>query len=538
MKPFLISVIRIKTTLTVSVWILLLSLLTASCRDKANKIPVSDYGISRYYMEPYRPQFHFSPEANWMNDPNGMVYLDGEYHLFYQYYPDSIVWGPMHWGHAVSIDLVHWRHLPIALYPDSLGYIFSGSAVFDKNNTSGLGTEKIPPLIAIFTYHNPVLENKGSKTFQNQGIAYSIDKGITWIKYPGNPVLKNPGISDFRDPKVLWHPETGKWIMILAVHDRIHLYSSPNLLNWTFESEFGKGIGAHGGVWECPDLFKLEVEGDTTSKWVMFVSINTGGPNGGSATQYFIGNFDGHKFVPENVKEYWVDWGRDNYAGVTWSNIPESDGRRLFLGWMSNWDYAMVVPTKAWRSAMTIPRELSLKCEDGHYFLTSKPVREIGDLRIPSDTVTVMKQILNGEKEISTGRVALMQSELFFGFDMSDSRVDSMGIILENNLNERFIIGYAADLKQFYIDRRSAGNSGFSKDFAGISRAPYKATAVLKLHLLIDASSVELFVDDGRLVMTTIVFPAERFDKLKLFSKGGNVLLNKAVFHGIKKAWR
>ena len=227
------------------------------------------------------------------------------------------------------------------------------------------------------------------------------------------------------------------------------------------------GIGAHGGVWECPDLFPLKVEGTDVTKWVMLVSINPGGPNGGSATQYFTGEFDGHKFVPDNNDASWVDWGRDDYAGVTWSDIPASDGRRIFIGWMSNWQYATVVPTTVWRSAITIPRELSLKEVNGQYFLTSKPVRELGDLRSKSDTAKLNSMSFTGEKEILSGRVSLMQSELLFGFNLSDTRADSLGIILENNLKERFIIGYSTVKKQFYTDRRTAGNSGFSKEFAG-----------------------------------------------------------------------
>jgi fructan beta-fructosidase len=524
-------------SLKVFPFLLIAILLIASCTGRNNNKPLATSNLSTYYQEKYRPQYHFSPEANWMNDPNGLVFFDGEYHLFYQYYPDSTVWGPMHWGHAVSLDLLHWKHLPVALYPDSLGYIFSGSAVVDTANTSGFGSEGKPPIVAIYTYHDPLLEKSGSVKFQNQGIAYSIDKGRTWTKYSANPVLKNPGIRDFRDPKMFWNGELKKWNLIMAVNDRVHIYSSPDIKKWTFESEFGKTFGAHGGVWECPDLFPLKIEGSNATKWVMLVSINPGGPNSGSATQYFTGNFDGHKFIPDETNVKWMDWGRDNYAGVTWSNIPASDGRRLFIGWMSNWEYANAVPTKVWRSANTIPRELSLKSENGHYILLSKPLMEFADLRIKSDTLSIKKLSFTGEKEISTGKVSLMQSELFLGFDLSEARADSLGIIMENNLNERFIIGYSDLNKQLYIDRTNAGNSDFSKEFAGVSTAPYSAGAVLKLHLLVDASSVELFVDDGSLVMTSLVFPTENFTRLKLYSKGGSGILNKAVFHGIRKVW-
>jgi fructan beta-fructosidase len=241
--------------------------------------------------------------------------------------------------------------------------------------------------------------------------------------------------------------------------------------------------------------------------------------------------------VPDEVKVKWVDWGRDNYAGVTWSDIPKSDGRRIFIGWMSNWQYATVVPTTVWRSASTIPRELALIAEKGNFFLTAKPVSEIGDLRIKSDTLSVKLQSFTGEKEISTRNVSLMQSELFFGFDLSDSIADTIGIIFENDVKERLIIGYSHKNKGFYIDRSRAGDSVFSKEFAGISTAPYTAGTGLKLRLLVDASSVELFVDDGRLVMTTIVFPANKYTILKMFSKGGNAMLNKAAFYGLEKVW-
>lgn len=513
----------------------LVGTLLFSCSDR-NKNKVTDENI--VYQEKYRPQFHFSPEAHWMNDPNGLVFFDGEYHLFYQYYPDSTIWGPMHWGHAVSTDIIHWKNLPIALYPDSLGYIFSGSAVVDIDNTSGLGSAQNPAMVAIFTYHNPVLEKEGSKIFQNQGLAYSVDKGRTWIKYCGNPVLKNPGIRDFRDPKVSWNEQTKKWIMILAVHDRVHLYSSPNLLDWTFESEFGKDAGAHGGVWECPDLFPLKIKGSNITKWVMFVSINPGGPNGGSATQYFTGDFDGHKFIPDNTNAKWVDWGRDNYAGVTWSGIPESDGRRLFIGWMSNWDYATSVPSTGWRSANTIPRELSIENENNTYRLISKPVDESKKLRDEANKILIVQQEIQGESRILTYSIDLMQSELNFNFDLSGSRVDSAGLILENNSGEKLVIGYSVRREHFYVDRSAAGNTAFSKKFPGRSIAPYKAGKNLKMQLLIDASSTELFVDDGRLVMTDLVFPVEKYTDLRVFSGNERIIIDTLEIHGLKSIWK
>src|SRR5437773_5860880 len=305
--------------------------------------------------EQYRPQIHFSPKANWTNDPNGMVYNNGVYHLFFQYYPEGTTWGPMHWGHATSRDLIHWAEQPIAIYPDSLGYIFSGSAVVDKTNTTGFGKERQVPLVAIFTHHNPIAQKEKRTDYENQSIAYSLDNGSTWKKYAQNPVLKNPGITDLREPKLMWYEPQKKWVMTLATKDRVTFYSSPDLKNWKKESEFGNEAGAHGGVWECPDLFPLNDNGKNV--WVLIVNINHGGSNKGSATQYFLRDFDGKKFTPNSKDVKWIDYGPDEYAGITWSNTGK---RKIFLGWMSNWLYANKVPTIKWRNAMTLPRELKL----------------------------------------------------------------------------------------------------------------------------------------------------------------------------------
>ena len=247
--------------------------------------------------EIYRPNFHFTPEKSWMNDPNGMFYLNGKYHLYFQYYPDDNVWGPMHWGHAISEDLISWKEQPIALFPDSLGYIFSGSAVVDHNNTSGFGKDGSTPVVAIFTYHDIVKEKKGDIDFQSQAIAYSLDEGQTWTKYAGNPVLPNSGIKDFRDPKVVWDEKRNRWVMALATYEKTLFYGSENLKDWQYLSSYGEGIGAHGGVWECPDFFKMEVENSEEEKWVLIQSLNPGHINGGSGTQYFIGDFDGVDFL-------------------------------------------------------------------------------------------------------------------------------------------------------------------------------------------------------------------------------------------------
>ncbi len=323
-----------------------LIMVTACVSDK-NKKQHTEPEITKNtlsFKELYRPQFHFTPQEKWMNDPNGLVYHNGIYHLFYQYYPEDIVWGPMHWGHATSKDMMHWKHKNIALYPDDLGYIFSGSAIIDKNNSSGFGSVDNPPMIAIYTYHEPKGEKAGRTNFQTQGIAYSIDNGESWTKYKGNPVIENDGIKDFRDPKVFWHEASKKWILILVAGDHAKIYASGDLKSWNYLSDFGKNQGAHGGVWECPDLFKLKVEGTDEEKWVLLISINPGAPNGGSGTQYFIGDFDGEQFT-SNQKEFkWIDYGTDNYAGVTYNNTLNEE--RIFIGWMSNWNYATDTPTK------------------------------------------------------------------------------------------------------------------------------------------------------------------------------------------------
>lgn len=442
-------------------------------------------GTTTVETEPHRPLIHFSPKEKWMNDPNGMLFYNNVYHLFYQYYPDSTVWGPMHWGHATSTDMVHWQHQPIALYPDSLGYIFSGSAVADINNTSGLGKDGKVPLVAIFTHHDPNGEKAGRNDFQNQSIAYSLDEGKTWTKYANNPVLKNPGIKDFRDPKVSWYEAGNKWMMTLATQDRITFYSSPNLLNWTKESEFGQHIGAHGGVWECPDLFPLNYNSETV--WVLLVSINPGGPNAGSATQYFTGQFDGKTFTPYDTTVRWIDYGPDDYAGVTWAN---TGNRKIFLGWMSNWLYGTAVPTEKWRSAMTVPRDISLEKINGKYFLRSRPSPELDKITEKAAAPDDSSITIPGKLHIQSGTL------------------DDLTITISNQKGQKLVIGYDKSNNNYFIDRTASGNVNFKEGFAARHTAPRIATAgSFDITLIIDVASVELFADDGLTVMTEIFFP-------------------------------
>lgn len=498
------------------------------------------------YQEPHRPQFHFSPDSMWMNDPNGMVYYAGEYHLFYQYYPDSTVWGPMHWGHAVSKDLMHWEHLPVALYPDSLGYIFSGSAVVDQNNTSGLGEPGRPPLIAIFTHHDPVGEAAGTNDYQYQSIAYSLDKGRTWTKYEGNPVLPNPGMKDFRDPKVFWHGPTEKWVMIFAASDHIKIYNSPNLIDWAYQSEFGQGIGGQGGVWECPDLFPLEADGDTT--WVMLLSINPGAPNGGSGTQYFLGNFDGkafnmHSAFAEKVaadtasgNPFWIDYGRDNYAGVTWSDIPAEDGRRIFIGWMSNWNYANVVPTERWRSAMTLPRTLTLRNTSAGQLLCAQPVQE--STRIVQSPKAIPPQKVSGQLDLSR-LLSAPSPTLHLGLQLSwaaGEQPERIALALSNTKGEAYRIWLEGNT--FYADRSNAGETAFEKGFGSTAKAPrWPDHQTLELEIWLDVASVELFADGGATNLTEIFFPNVPFTQVTLEVENGEVEIKEGKISTVKSVW-
>lgn len=515
-----------------------LGLIFSSCgfqsdKKSAGKIPASDY-----YSERYRPQIHFSPKANWMNDPNGMVYFEGEYHLFYQYYPDSSVWGPMHWGHAVSKDLVNWEHLPVALYPDSLGYIFSGSAVVDVNNTTGFGKDSKPPLVAIYTYHNMMGEKAGRNDYQTQGIAYSNDDGRTWEKYAGNPVLRNPGIRDFRDPKVMWYEPSQKWIMTLATLDCISFFSSSDLKSWKKESEFGKEFGGHGGVWECPDLFPIKVEGTDQKKWVLLVSINPGGPNGGSATQYFVGNFDGKVFQNENKgsEPSWVDYGKDNYAGVTWSNIPKTDSRRILIGWMSNWQYANIVPTNVWRSAMTLPRELKLVSHPNEGFvLKGYLTAEFENIGIKWENLQTQSRKYSAD---SPATFALGKADAFdYEVELGMSGNDQAIIELSNIQNEKVDIVLDKTLQQLRVNRFQSGEQSFSADFPAEIKAPANINDTVLVRVVIDQSSVEVFLDEGMLQVTNIVFPLEIYNKVTIKS-GKEISVIKSKVRKLKSIWR
>jgi len=524
---------------------LFLSLLWQSC-DNAKASDTGD-SVSNstdetgYYQEDHRLQYHFSPEEGWINDPNGMVYYDGEYHLFYQYYPYATVWGPMHWHHAVSKDMVHWEHLPVALYPDKLGMIFSGSAVVDKNNTAGFKTGEEDPLIAIYTYHDMVGEKLGRSDYQTQGIAYSNDKGRTWTKYAGNPVVKNPGFKDIRDPKVVWHEPSQQWVMVLSRGSVMQFYNSPDLKNWKLTSDFGEGQGNHGGVWECPDIFSLPIDGnENNQKWVLIVNMNPGGPNGGSGTQYFIGDFDGKKFTNDNSPTdlLYADFGKDNYAGVTWSDIPSEDGRRLFIGWLSNWQYARDVPTHPWRNAMTLPRELNLKTTPSGIRLFSTPVKELEKLRTQTNQIAA-QSISNKEVSILSNGIDASQSELELTFDMSKTDAKSFGIKLSNAKGEVVRFAYEQESGLFIFDRTQSGKIQFSNEFPGLQFIPrILDNNIMKLQIFIDRSSMEVFADDGHSIITNIFFPTEDYNQITLYADHGNAELVSGNIYALKGIWK
>ena len=488
------------------------------------------------YQELHRPQFHFTPKANWMNDPNGMFYYEGKYHLFYQYFPDSTVWGPMHWGHAESTDMLHWEHLPIGLFPDSIGCIFSGGAVVDNKNTSKLGTKENPPIVATFTHHDFVGEKAKTNDFQKQSIAYSLDGGHEWIKYKGNPVIPNSEkIKDFRDPKVVWYEPLQKWILVLAAYDRVKFYSSSNLIDWKFISDFG--IEGDKRLWECPDLFPMKIEGTNEYKWVLIVSIQKNAPNEGTATSYFIGEFNGKEFKSEVENQKWLDWGTDNYAFVTWNNIPKDDGRVLGIGWMSNWQYAQIVPTTNWRSAMTLPRELKLIKSGANYFLHSLPTREFQTLRGESASFDQMNIT---EEKVLNGSFSASQSELDLTIDLKKTTANSFGIKLQNDLGENLLVKFNKSEGTMYIDRTNSRKDKFSDEFFQKEHsAPVDfEKEKMNIRLIIDAASIEIFINDGELSFTSIFFPSKKFDTISLFANKGTCNIINSKIYSLNSIWK
>lgn len=432
--------------------------------------------------EQYRPLYHHTPAYGWMNDPNGMFFKDGVWHLYFQHNPYGSQWENMTWGHSTSTDLIHWTFQGDPVQPDAWGSIFSGSSVVDKNNTAGFGENAI---VALYTSAG---EN------QTQSMAYSTDNGKTFTKYDGNPIITS-NVPDFRDPHMFWNEDIKKWNMILAAGQQMNIYSSDNLKDWMFESSFGAEYGSHGGVWECPDLMKMKVRGTDKEKWMLVCNINPGGPSGGSATQYFVGDFDGHKFTCESKPEVtkWMDYGKDHYATVTFDNAP--NGRHVALAWMSNWQYANQVPTLQYRSANSIPRDLGLFEYKGNTYCSVTPSEEITAVRSkkPSKSLSEACEMVVNLKGDAT-------------------------ITLSNSKGEKVVMTYKAKDETFSMDRTLSGKTDFSSDFAAITTAPVYGK-MNKLRIFIDKSSIEVFDNDGKMAMTNLVFPTKPYDKVTIKGK-------------------
>ena len=419
--------------------------------------------------EKYRPLYHHTPPYGWMNDPNGIFYKDGVWHLYFQYNPFGSQWENMNWGHSTSRDLIHWTYEGIPIQPDALGVIYSGCCVVDKDNVAGFGKNAV---IAFYT---------SAGTSQTQSIAYSLDNGKTFTKYAGNPIVTS-NVPDFRDPKVFWNEDTQLWNLILAAGQQMSIYSSKNLKDWTFESHFGEGYGNHDGVWECPDLIKMG------NKWVLLCNINPGGPYGGSATQYFVGHFDGHKFTCESAPTVtkWLDYGKDQYATVTFNNAP--NGRIVAIPWMSNWQYGNHVPTLQFRSANGLPRELGLFSYQGESYISVKPSPEVFEA-FSNKTSTKLQPASYIEVTNIKGNAS---------------------ITLKNNQNEEVVMVYDAKKGTFSMDRNQSGVSDFSSEFKTITTSPTYG-AISGLQIFVDKSSVEVFDVDGKMAMTNIVFPTSPY---------------------------
>lgn len=491
------------------------------------------------FSEKYRPQFHYTPRINWMNDPNGLVYYQGVYHLFHQYNPFGNRWGYMSWGHAVSTDLVHWDHKAVAIPygKEQEEGIFSGSAVVDHQNTSGFGDGGNPPIVAIYTSHYTL---EDGSTDQAQSLAYSLDGGETFTKYKGNPVLEF-GDPDFRDPNVSWNEEMGKWLMVVALptQHKVRFYSSENLKDWEYLSEFGPA-GATGGIWECPDFFQLPVNSDSKNqKWVLHVDMNPGSIAGGSGSQYFVGEWDGTTFTPDkefmDTAPHWVDYGTDFYAAISWNNIPEEDGRQLWVGWMNNWNYANDIPTDPWRSAMSIPRSIHLESNNGSYRLIQKPVESLKQLR--EDPVRIKNLALNNETvSLSDREVSGKAFEMMIEIDPGDAK--TVGLNVRTGENQETVIGFDAAKSSVFVDRTNSGQSDFNEEFAKRNDAPVELeNGRVRLHVFVDWSSVEVFINDGSRVITNRIFPDSESTGVSAFSEGGTAEITNLEFWPLESIW-
>ena len=475
--------------------------------------------------ETYRPAFHHTPLYGWMNDPNGMFYKDGRWHLYYQYNPYGSKWQNMTWGHSVSDDLVNWEHLPEAIRPNGLGSVFSGSCAVDHDNTAGFGSDAV---IALYT---------SAGTSQMQSLASSTDDGLTFNIYPSNPVLTLE--SEARDPKVFWNDSTKEWNMILAhaLDHEMLIFTSPDMKSWTLQSSFGKGLGAQGGVWECPDLFELPVAGTDEKKWVLLCNINPDGPFGGSGTQYFVGDFDGKTFKADtdaagNVSTKWLDYGKDHYATVTWSDAP--DGRRVALGWMSNWQYAADVPTMQFRSANTLPREMGLfRAPDGEVYASSAPSPELEALR--GKLAAKVKKTTVGRKARSFALPSENGGICEILMDIEASKAKTVNVVFSNSQGEKVVMQYDPAAATLSFDRTQSGITDFSEGFPAVTVTPtHEASGRIALRIFVDRSSMEVFGNDGEFVMTNLVFPRTPYTALSVSAEGGNAKVENLRIYSLK----
>lgn len=475
--------------------------------------------------EKYRPAFHHSPLYGWMNDPNGMFYKDGVWHLYYQYNPYGSKWQNMSWGHSTSTDLVNWEHHPVAIEPNSLGQVFSGSCVVDSDNTAGFGKDAV---IALYT---------SAGINQMQSLAYSTDNGETFTIYPGNPIITLE--SEARDPNMFWNDETKEWNLLLAhaLDHEMLIFTSPDLKEWTLQSTFGKGLGAQGGVWECPDMRHLPVEGTDESKWVLICNLNPGGPFGGSAAQYFTGDFDGRKFTADtdsegNVPTKWMDYGKDHYATVSWSGAP--DGRNVVIGWMSNWQYAAEVPTHQYRSANTLPRDISLfKGADGQYYLRTVPSPELLALR-DHRTVSAKGKSF-GKSPVKFALPEANDGICEINLTLNARKADKVTITLANRQGEKVDMTFDPAASTFSFDRTQSGITDFSHDFPAVVTAPtLRNSTSQSLRIFVDRSSIEVFDGEGNFVLTNLVFPGSPYTTLSLSADGGKASLNSLEIYSIK----
>lgn len=490
-----------------------------------NGITLSDSIDTSDRETKYRPLFHHSPLNGWMNDPNGMFYKDGKWHLYYQRNPYGSKWQNMTWGHSVSSDLINWEHLPDAIRPDGLGSIFSGSCVIDHNNTAGYGNDAV---IALYT---------SAGTSQMQSMAASNDGGSTFEVFGGNPVLTLE--SEARDPNMFWNDETGEWNLTLAhaLDHEMLFFTSPDLKSWTLQSAFGKGIGAQGGVWECPDLFELPVDGSDEKKWVLLCNLNPGGPFGGSATQYFIGDWDGKTFTADTdadgaIPTKWLDYGKDHYATVSWSNAPQ--GRRTVIGWMSNWQYAADVPTVQFRSANTLPREIGLfSGSDGQIYASSVPSPELEAIR--GRLAVNRRNASVGAKPSHFALPSENSGVCEILLNINARKADKVDITLSNKAGDKVTMIYDTAAHTLSFDRTKSGVVDFSDSFPAVTVAPtFETDGSIKLRLYIDRSSIELFGNDGRFAMTNLVFPNMPYDSMSVSATGGKVKITDLKIYSLK----